>query len=186
MEADILKGWAAIPDEIQKSFQTMSDNFEAHPPAFLTASFWSDIWAGIKAGATDAANWIANAYNTASAAVSSALKSFPGDPSIPAMPMASGGYIRGAGTGTSDSIMARLSNGAFVMRAAAVDRWGPRFMHVLNCCKTRSALAAAGWCARCRAAGGGMVSATTSGGVTVRHFPGGSYQMRADKRSSPA
>ena len=45
---------------------------------------------------------------------------------------ASGGYIRGAGTGTSDSIPARLSNGEFVMSAKAVDKFGAGFMSALN------------------------------------------------------
>lgn len=53
---------------------------------------------------------------------------------------ARGGAVRGPGTGTSDSIMARLSNGEFVMRAAAVRHWGAGFMSNLN-----------------RFAGGGMV-----------------------------
>lgn len=45
---------------------------------------------------------------------------------------ASGGLIRGPGTGTSDSILARLSNGEFVMRAAAVKHYGPRLLELMN------------------------------------------------------
>jgi len=45
---------------------------------------------------------------------------------------ATGGHVRGPGTGTSDSILARLSNGEFVMRAAAVRKYGPDFMARLN------------------------------------------------------
>lgn len=45
---------------------------------------------------------------------------------------AGGGSVRGSGSGTSDSIMARLSNGEFVMRAAAVRAYGSDFMHSLN------------------------------------------------------
>lgn len=43
-----------------------------------------------------------------------------------------GGSVLGAGTGTSDSILARLSNGEFVMRSAAVKFWGTDFMSALN------------------------------------------------------
>ncbi|MEU9789114.1 hypothetical protein AB0E27_00570 [Streptomyces sparsogenes] len=43
-----------------------------------------------------------------------------------------GGQITGPGTGTSDSILARVSNGEFVMRARAVARYGVRFMQALN------------------------------------------------------
>lgn len=45
---------------------------------------------------------------------------------------ASGGMIRGPGTGTSDSVLARLSNGEFVMRAAAVKHYGPRLLELMN------------------------------------------------------
>lgn len=45
---------------------------------------------------------------------------------------ATGGHIRGPGTGTSDSILARVSNGEFVMRAEAVKNWGLSFMSALN------------------------------------------------------
>ncbi len=42
------------------------------------------------------------------------------------------GSIRGPGTGTSDSILARLSNGEFVMKDAAVRTYGEGFMHAIN------------------------------------------------------
>lgn len=45
---------------------------------------------------------------------------------------ASGGHVTGPGSGTSDSIMARLSNGEFVMRADSVKKFGVNFMHMLN------------------------------------------------------
>jgi TP901 family phage tail tape measure protein len=45
---------------------------------------------------------------------------------------ATGGYVSGPGTGTSDSISARLSNGEFVMRAKAVKHWGTNFLDSLN------------------------------------------------------
>ena len=46
--------------------------------------------------------------------------------------LAGGGMIRGAGTATSDSIPARLSNGEFVMSASAVDKFGAGFMSAIN------------------------------------------------------
>ena len=45
---------------------------------------------------------------------------------------ATGGYVGGAGTGTSDSIPARLSNGEFVMSAKSVSNYGVDFMNSLN------------------------------------------------------
>lgn len=43
-----------------------------------------------------------------------------------------GGYITGPGTGTSDSIPARLSNGEFVIRSEAVKRYGTNFLNAVN------------------------------------------------------
>ena len=45
---------------------------------------------------------------------------------------AGGGAIRGAGTGTSDSIPAMLSNGEYVLTARAVERLGEPFLNALN------------------------------------------------------
>lgn len=45
---------------------------------------------------------------------------------------AGGGYIRGPGSGTSDSIPAWLSNGEFVIRASAVRRYGADLFAALN------------------------------------------------------
>jgi lambda family phage tail tape measure protein len=45
---------------------------------------------------------------------------------------ASGGYVTGPGTATSDSIPARLSAGEYVLRAEAVRRVGVDFLHLLN------------------------------------------------------
>lgn len=45
---------------------------------------------------------------------------------------ASGGYVTGPGSATSDSIPARLSSGEYVLRAEAVRRVGLDFLHALN------------------------------------------------------
>jgi len=45
---------------------------------------------------------------------------------------ASGGMIRGAGGPTDDQIPAWLSNGEYVVRAAAVSRYGKGFLDSLN------------------------------------------------------
>ena len=45
---------------------------------------------------------------------------------------AEGGHILGPGTSTSDSIPAYLSNGEFVIKAAAVTRYGPGLFEALN------------------------------------------------------
>lgn len=45
---------------------------------------------------------------------------------------ASGGHIKGPGTSTSDSILARLSDGEYVVKAAAVRKYGLQTLHAMN------------------------------------------------------
>lgn len=45
---------------------------------------------------------------------------------------AKGGHIQGPGTGTSDSILARLSDGEFVIKASSVRKYGTNFLYSLN------------------------------------------------------
>jgi hypothetical protein len=47
-------------------------------------------------------------------------------------PHASGGYIAGPGTGTSDDIPAMLSNGEYVVKASAVRKYGVGFLDRVN------------------------------------------------------
>lgn len=53
-------------------------------------------------------------------------------PGNEAAPFAGGGRVWGPGTSTSDSILARLSRGEFVIKAAAVNYYGPQLMAALN------------------------------------------------------
>lgn len=50
----------------------------------------------------------------------------------PATPFATGGYVQGKGTGMSDDIPAKLSNGEYVIRAAAVDKVGVPALNAIN------------------------------------------------------
>lgn len=81
---------------------------------------------------------------------------------------ASGGHVRGPGTSTSDSIIARLSNNEYVQRAAAVRKYGVGFMNSINSLRFPRHLAdTLGYAA------GGLVSA---GAVPAR------YRAVADSR----
>jgi hypothetical protein len=84
--------------------------------------------------ATSAILWGVNQIKAAYNSVSGLFKS--GSPAtgaaIPVPVYAAGGMISGRGSGTSDSILARLSNGEFVMRAAAVKYWGPQLLAAMN------------------------------------------------------
>ncbi|TRO29318.1 hypothetical protein EQ826_00045 [Ectopseudomonas mendocina] len=55
-----------------------------------------------------------------------------GDQGSAAPKFAGGGKVTGPGTGTSDSILARLSNGEYVMRAAAVRQYGTAILDRMN------------------------------------------------------
>jgi hypothetical protein len=68
---------------------------------------------------------------------------------------AGGGRIRGPGSGTSDSILARLSNGEFVIKAAAVDHYGAGLLNRINAMQLP------------RFASGGMVGGSSSGGTPL-------------------
>jgi lambda family phage tail tape measure protein len=101
------------------------------------------------------------------AQIISKIGGFLGLPSAGATPVkkAAGGYIRGPGTGTSDSIPAWLSNGEYVLRAAAVQKLGVGFLNMLN----SGGLSAAAALPRVpRFATGGLVSAAalSAGGAT--------------------
>ena len=74
--------------------------------------------------ATTAANGLATSLTSASMSMSAGAGGIEHK--------ASGGLITGAGTSTSDSIPAMLSNGEFVMRAKAVRQMGTNFMHAVN------------------------------------------------------
>ena len=52
--------------------------------------------------------------------------------STPQYEYATGGYISGRGTGTSDSIPAMLSNGEFVIKASSVKKYGTNFLNAVN------------------------------------------------------
>lgn len=61
--------------------------------------------------------------------------------SVGGIGLATGGYVKGAGTSTSDSIPARLSDGEYVIRAAAVKKLGVGFLDSLNGGKVTKSMA---------------------------------------------
>jgi hypothetical protein len=75
---------------------------------------------------------------------------------------AEGGYIKGPGTGTSDSILSRLSNGEFVMKAAAVQAYGTGLFHALNNMQLPGFAAGGLVSAPARMGGGGGIAPATS------------------------
>jgi hypothetical protein len=78
---------------------------------------------------------------------------------------AGGGYIRGPGTSISDSIPAWLSDGEFVMRTAAVRKYGVGFMAMLNSMRLPLNLL--------RGFNAGGLARSLSSGLQVPRFAGG-------------
>lgn len=74
--------------------------------------------------------------------------------------LATGGYVSGSGTSTSDSIPARLSDGEYVVRAKAVRALGTDFLDRLNA--AGSGLSGKGKLPKFRYAEGGYVNADTN------------------------
>lgn len=83
---------------------------------------------------------------------------------------AEGGYISGPGTGTSDSIPARLSNGEYVLRANAVKQLGVGFLDQLNNID-RSGVRRSSRLPKFAYSEGGYVNAEGSGGETRNSTP---------------
>ncbi|MND23331.1 Prophage tail length tape measure protein [compost metagenome] len=114
--------------------------------AGTTATAWAPA-AAMASLATLGANSVpAAAALTSTTALASSLAVIPG--------FATGGYVSGAGTGTSDSIMARLSDGEFVVNAAATKR-NRALLEAINSNERVSV-----------ASGGGSVVSTQSSGST--------------------
>jgi hypothetical protein len=100
----------------------------------------------------------------------------PGPGAVTDQGFAAGGYIRGSGTGTSDSIPARLSNGEFVVNAGSVRRLGVGFLEDINNFRD------GGYVHRPRLgfAEGGLAASATAAGTPVHlHIGGGTYPMSA-------
>jgi hypothetical protein len=77
-----------------------------------------------------AANFLANAINSGTTVTINGNRATSGSATV--REQASGGYISGPGTTTSDSIPAMLSNGEYVINASAVKAYGPQLMDKIN------------------------------------------------------
>ncbi len=102
-------------------------------PTQVTTHFYVDA-SGAYRSTTELINWIQSRRPTLTITEvlvqASAIQSGGRGHLVPGA--ATGGHITGPGTGTSDSIPVRLSNGEFVMRAAAVQKYGVGLMNAIN------------------------------------------------------
>lgn len=110
-------------------------------------------------------NWLIGAAKAVASAIPGGSPAAEAAIPPPPVTYASGGWVRGAGTGTSDSILARLSNGEFVMRAAAVRHWGAGLLAAMNSAGLP------------RFAEGGLVGAAGGGQPVHLHIGGNSFPL---------
>jgi hypothetical protein len=184
---DALHGTGATIDEVKKKAEdfkvTLDTSFGPGGFAADTSSFKD--WArainaaldGIIAKAQSVGSAISRAVSSATAAQAASGADVTAPPSTDSF-FASGGYVRGAGSGTSDSILARVSNGEFVVNSAATSRIGVGYLNHLN---SLGRYATGGLVGLPRFAGGGSVS----GGTPVHlHFGGRSYQTVAQQSTA--
>lgn len=120
--------WQGVVQNIQQVTQYLVTGFNSAIGAIENAfggllDFFGKLWQGILDKAKDVFNQIAALARAATGG---------GGSSDSTESHATGGHIRGKGTGTSDSIYARLSNGEFVVRAKAVAKYGVATFSALN------------------------------------------------------
>jgi len=120
--------WDGIVDGANAAWEALIEGVRA-VVGFIVDAFNGAV--NIVEGAWNRIKSIASAARKAAASVASAVKS-AGSSVASAVGFASGGHVRGPGTGTSDSIIARLSNGEFVIRAEAVKHYGTDLLHAIN------------------------------------------------------
>lgn len=93
------------------------------------ADYFTGLWDGVANGASNAWNKVKSFFGMEDETTLDKAQRMVGEYS-PAF--ASGGILRGPGTGTSDSIWARLSNGEGILNARAVGHYGAGLVHALN------------------------------------------------------
>lgn len=125
-----LASWAQGGSLSLKSFEKDFENMVAHMVAKALVAQATTALIGMFAPSGTGmvslggdTSYLGNSYNTGS---------YGGGYSLATAGHAEGGRISGPGTGTSDDILARLSNGENVITAKATDYYGQRFMDDLN------------------------------------------------------
>ncbi len=118
IKSNVIDKITGLPDTIRNALSGLADIISgAFKTAFnAIAKFWNDGPGSLE---MDIPDWVPGVGG----------EKFE-MPKIPEL--AGGGMLRGPGTGTSDSMLARVSNGEFVQRAAAVKKYGTGFMEALN------------------------------------------------------
>jgi len=129
-------GWTFIRDNVFSPLRTW---IETDLPGYFSSGVEAigKAWDGLKEAAKAPVRFVVDTViNAGIIDRFNTLADTFGTKKIPRLELpagfATGGAIRGPGTGTSDSIPAWLSNGEYVIRAASVRKYGPGFLDALN------------------------------------------------------
>lgn len=130
--SNMWNGLSPIFDAVKRGIKAVGEGFQTAKAVIKTA------WDGIKSAAKGPAEFVVNTvYNNGIRKIwNKAAGIFNmDDKKLPEVKMATGGHahgrVLGRGTGTSDSIDAKLSNGEFVVNARATRRHLP-LLHAIN------------------------------------------------------
>jgi hypothetical protein len=123
----ILSGSMSVKDALRSILMSVIDTWKK-----IAAQKLAEAMFGKLGGATSALGGNASSAGINWSGLISSGASMLGFAEGGVVPTGVGGIIRGAGTGTSDSITARLSNGEGILTAAAVRKYGANFVHSLN------------------------------------------------------
>ncbi|MND90921.1 hypothetical protein D3C80_830230 [compost metagenome] len=115
----------------------------------------------------------------AMASVAAATASIVGNIQSVGLNLATGGYVRGPGTGTSDSIPANLSNGEFVVNASATKR-NRALLEAINSNERVSVAGGAGSVAVAQPGGQGAQAAQVVHEVTIENYSRSQIETRTD------
>jgi hypothetical protein len=169
--------WAAIPIAITlvvTAIGELATNWEKVKAELMdnaVVRFWErlrDVVAKVKS-LLSGNGWKNPAGGSAGGSAGANGSSSAGPETVAEAPIsrAGGGEIDGPGTGTSDSIMARLSRGEFVQRAAAVQHYGVDFMKSINSLSFPGFATGGLVPSPIRMAGGGSVPATSTLNLSI-------------------
>lgn len=114
--------WASIPATFLEIWNDALSQIEG-----ASQTQWQQVFDGAVATAQNAMNQILAIF---SQPIPVTFQGFGNQPQ--GAPFASGGLVRGSGSGTSDSILAWLSDKEFVINARAVSHYGPDLFAALN------------------------------------------------------
>lgn len=127
--SSIVEIWSGVVDSIASVGDGIVNIWEGVVSAI--ENLWGNAVSFITSAAQSILSWINGVIQAIYAAIAAAGRLIGMGGGSPQQ-RAAGGYISGPGTGTSDSIPAMLSNGEYVIKAAAVRKYGTSIFSALN------------------------------------------------------